>query len=76
MRSSIEDFKTGWYGVNIGLDETDIDKLIEFLQELKKDNSYHFHLFSTAFDSEKGGVADIQFSWKSESEISNMEIGG
>lgn len=76
MKSSIEDFETGWYGIYLALDEDDIDKLIELLKVLKEDNSYHFHLFSTAFDNEPGGIADIQFSRKMESEPSNLKIGG
>jgi len=75
MKSSIEDFGTGWYGLSLGLDDDDIDKLIEFLQKLKSDGSYHFHMFSTEFDSEPGGVADIQFTKKTDNEESNMDIG-
>ena len=75
MKSSIEDFETGWYGMKLRLDISDIDKLIEYLQLLKKDDKYHFHMFSSAFEEDSGGVADIEFSRKTDSEISNMEIG-
>ncbi len=75
MKSSIEDFKTGWYGITIGVDISDIDKLIEYLQLLKQDDSYHFHAFSTAFDTDEEGVADIQFVRKLDTEVSNMDIG-
>lgn len=76
MKSTIEDFRTGWYGVHIRVNEGDIDKLIEYLQLLKEDESGHFHLFSTAFDTELGGIADIQFTRRDPSEKSNMDIGG
>ena len=76
MRSSIENFGTGWYGIHIGLDCADIDILIELLQALKKDKDFHFHMFSTAFDVDPTGIADIQFARKDASEGSNMEIGG
>jgi len=75
MKSSIEDFGTGWYGLSFGLDENDIDQLIEFLNILKSDRSYHFHMYSTTSDTDSGGIADIQFSRKIASETSNMDIG-
>ena len=76
MKSSIKNFDTGWYGLNISLSECDIENLIEYLQLLKNDHSYHFHLYSTAFDTDSGGVADIQFTREIESEKSNMKVGG
>jgi hypothetical protein len=76
MKSSIEDFRTGWYGLKLHLDLNDIDRLLELLVLLKDDKNYHFHIFSTAFDDEAGGVADIEFCRKDESEKSNMDIGG
>ena len=75
MKSSLEDFETGWYGMKVRLDIADIDKLIEYLQLLRKDDEYHFHIFSTAFEKNSGGISDVEFSRKIDSEISNMEIG-
>jgi len=76
MKSSIEDFGTGWYGMTIQLGKDDIDKLIECLQLLKQDEGFHFHMFSTAFETEIGGIADIEFSQSSSKDTSNMDIGG
>ena len=75
MKSEIVDFGTGWYGLKIRLNEPEIDKLIDFLGMLKADEGYHFHLFSTVFDTVKGGVADIEFSRKTHFDFSDLEIG-
>lgn len=75
MRTTIKDFGTGWFDVAISLDSGDIDKLIDFLVILKEDPNYHFHLYSTAFDKQKGGVSDIQFFRAPDKEETNMDIG-
>lgn len=75
MKSSIESFGTGWYGIHIRLDKNDIDKLIDYLQTLQQDDSYHFHLYSIAMDTEPTGIADIQFARLLENDKSNMDIG-
>ncbi|MCP4488452.1 MAG: hypothetical protein GY820_14185 [Gammaproteobacteria bacterium] len=75
MKSSIEDFKTGWYGVKLRLGAEDIDSLIDYLQMLKDDETYHFHIFSNGAESETSGIADIEISRKAGTEDSNMYIG-
>ena len=76
MNASIEDFGTGWYGIHLRIRESDIDALVEQLLLLKLEPEHHFHAYSTAFDSEPGGVADIAFYRDDQGGDGNMEIGG
>ena len=71
MRSDIEDFKTGWYGLTLGLRESEIDELISTLQDLKKYKT-HFHLRSE-FEG-KGGVGDIEIYYQSEEVQDNLKL--
>ncbi len=60
MNVTIEDFNTGWFGLEIGLTDSDITTLIDCLTELRSTRS-HFHARSR-FEGE-GGVGDIEFAW-------------
>ena len=71
MNVNLEDFKTGWYGVTIGLNTQEIDRLIDALTAIKKDKS-HFHLRSE-FDGD-GGVGDIEIYWEENDISSNMTL--
>lgn len=71
MRVEIEDFKTGWYGIAIGMDNDQIEKMIGALKRLQKTKE-HFH-FRSDFKGERG-VADIEFYLMKNGSKSNMEI--
>ncbi len=71
MRSEIEDFKTGWYGISLGLKPDEIDQLIIALQELKKRKN-HFHLRSDLKGS--GGIGDIELYLQTEDKPSDLTI--
>ena len=59
MYVELEDFKTGWYQIYVGIRKNEIAQLIDFLKELQQDESKHFHIFS---DYEReGGIGDIEF---------------
>jgi len=58
MNVVIEDFKTGWFGLSIGLKPKEIDFMIESLQHIKAHPEHHFHAHSE-FKGD-GGVADMQ----------------
>ena len=60
MNASIEDFKTGWFGLQISITEAEIPIMIERLKWLQQARS-HFHLRSD-FTGE-GGVGDVEFYW-------------
>jgi hypothetical protein len=43
MQASIEDFKTGWYGVTLGFKKSEIDVLVAGLVKLRDQETSHFH---------------------------------
>jgi len=71
MQANLEDFKTGWYGITLGIKPIEIDQLIAALQELKKEKT-HFH-FRSDFDG-LGGIGDIEFYFQTEDQKSNLNI--
>ena len=73
MNVELEDYETGWYGIKIGIKESEIDIMIERLKSLKKEKDRHFHL-SSSFE-EEGGVADIEFFFQRDGN-DNMWISG
>ena len=71
MHVEIEDFKTGWYGLTIGLKKNEINQLISALKALqKKDN--HFHIRGDY--NGPGGVGDIEFYIQDENQQNNLEF--
>ena len=58
MNVTIEDFKTGWFGLLVGITDAEIPVLIERLNRLQQSRS-HFHLRSDFTGS--GGVGDVEF---------------
>ena len=74
MHTELEDWKNGWYGVQLGLTTKEIDVLIELLQMLKVEPDQHFHLSSAYKGS--GGLGDITVYVQDSSTPSNMESIG
>ncbi len=70
MQISIEDFKTGWYGITLGLKKSEIDSFIQNLIHLRDEKFEHFHGRSL-FD-ETCGIADIEFHLAVEESKDNM----
>ncbi len=58
MQTSLDDFKTGWYGITLGLKASEIDSLIENLLLLRENKSGHFHARSDFKGT--GGIGDIE----------------
>lgn len=71
MQADLDDFKTGWYGVLLGLKEEEIDHLVEALQDLKRYKT-HFH-FRGDFKGD-GGIGDIELYYQTDNQPSNMEL--
>ncbi|HTZ41487.1 MAG TPA: hypothetical protein VMB77_15135 [Syntrophales bacterium] len=69
MYVEIEDFKTGWYGITVGLSKAEINKLIERLEFLRDNNDQHFHIRSNYEGI--GGVGDIEIYFQKNA-IDNM----
>ena len=70
MYTELEDWKNGWYGVQLGISMEEIDVLIKRLEMLKAEPNQHFHLSSTYQDS--GGLGDITVYLQNRSQPSNM----
>lgn len=73
MNIQIEDFKTGWYGISIGIKPAEIAQLINQLTLLGNSPQQHFHIASK-FEG-VGGIADVEF-YVQEDESDNMLITG
>ncbi|MEM7279924.1 MAG: hypothetical protein AAF385_17610 [Pseudomonadota bacterium] len=71
MKSNIEDFNTGWYGISLGLTESEIDDFIAVLQELKSEKT-HFH-YRSDYEG-NGGIGDIEVYVREYEEPANMEL--
>ena len=74
MHSKIDDWKNGWFGVELGLKKEEIPRVISLLQMLQEDSDQHFHLTSDYKGS--GGLGDIMVYVQPPDEISNMESTG
>ncbi len=74
MRATIEDFKTGWFGIGLGIKKSELDLLIQRLETLKNNPDLHFHLGSTYSGS--GGVGDIEVYVEPEGSEDNLTMTG
>jgi hypothetical protein len=72
MHVEIKDWKNGWYGIDIGLAEQEIDQLIHLLNMIKEDPEQHFHISSD--DSGEDGVGDIEIYIKEADTPDNMAL--
>ncbi len=72
MKIQLEDFKTGWYSLALGLKENDIDQLIDFLKQLKEKKS-HIHIVCS---SEAPGLENLEIHYADETENSNAIFAG
>lgn len=70
MKLDLEDFNTGWYGVQFGIKENEIDYFIECLKKLRTQS--HFHLRSD-FDRE-GGIGDVEIYLQSDDTENNINL--
>lgn len=70
MHTKIEDWKNGWFGLELGIAAHEIDSLIAQLTMLKSDHDQHFHISSDYKGA--GGVGDIMIYVQSADEVSNM----
>jgi hypothetical protein len=72
MNVEIEDFKTGWFGISIGMTPQDINRLIKRLESLKQHPKNHFHIFSDCEGD--GGVADIEIYLQGADQADNVTL--
>jgi hypothetical protein len=71
MNIQIEDFKTGWFGISIGIKGPEIDLFIDALNNLKR-GSNHFHVRSNY--EGQAGVGDIEIYMEDESASDNAVL--
>lgn len=71
MQAKLEDFATGWFGLEVGLSDQDIALLIDKLNALRSSKG-HFHARSDF--SGTPGIGDIEFYWVESSADSNLVI--
>ena len=74
MHAKLEDWKNGWFGVELGIAPHELDQLIRLLQMLKAEPDQHFHLSSDYSGSE--GLGDITFYVQPPDEPDNMLTSG
>ena len=74
MRIYLEDFKTGWYEISLGVKKTEIDNLIDRLHDLKKGDIDHFHITNN-FEGEGGILWTILFLLLLLALLSQLNIG-
>lgn len=72
MKTTIEDFETGWFGISMGIKKSEIDILIEGLQSLKSNKTQHFHIVSNY--EGQGGIGEIEVYVQDESSQDNTVI--
>lgn len=70
MKTKLENWNNGWFGVELGIKRNEIDRLIGLLEMLKNDPDQHFHI-SSEYKGD-GGLGDIEVYVQEESEESNM----
>ncbi len=70
----MDDSKTGWYGIAIGIGPDEIDLLIERLIFIKNKRDQHFHI-SSDYEGE-GGIGDVEIYLMEENQKNNMFITG
>ena len=73
MYVGIEDWKNGWFEVEIGIDPKEIDILIDRLKMIRDDHEQHFHITREIW--EEKGVGKLTFYIRQEKEEHNMSLG-
>jgi hypothetical protein len=68
MLITLEDWKNGWYGVDLGFDGDEIEALIELLEMIKDDANRHFHASSEY--KEASGIGQVTF-WQKTTDVPN-----
>ncbi len=74
MRSEIENWNNGWYGVRLELSIAEIDRLIGLLTNIRNDPEQHFHMTSDYAGS--GGLGNIEVSVAEANSNSDMSVNG
>jgi hypothetical protein len=74
MRGELQDWKNGWYGLELGISLAEIDSLIELLQMIRNAPEQHFHISSDYKGT--GGLGDIEIFVLPAGQSHNMSLSG
>ena len=72
MRSQLQDWKTGWYGIWFGLKKSEARKMRELLGKLLDGELDHIH-FRGDFDGD-GGIGDVEFGLIGDEEGDDLSL--
>jgi hypothetical protein len=72
MRSQLNDWKNGWFGLELAMSPEEIEGLIVLLQDLLADPDQHFHI-SSEYEG-TSGLGDILLSVKTPEEPDDIYI--
>jgi hypothetical protein len=61
MRAEIEDWKNGWFGIELGIGAEELNRFIELLRMLEREPDQHFHIFSDYKGADEIGSIRISF---------------
>lgn len=75
MKVKLNDFGTGWFAVELGITESEINQLISNLQSLKEKKFDHFVLANNS-DEGSQGIENIEIYLSGDNEKNNMVILG
>ena len=70
----MNEFKKGWYGIEMEISVREIDELVSLLKMIKDDPEQHFHISRENGDT--GRIADIEISSMAVDREHNMLIMG
>jgi hypothetical protein len=73
MHAKLNDWKNGWFGVELGIRRGEIDNFIALLQMIKADPDQHFHLSS---DYKAEGLGDVEIYVQPEDVADNLTASG
>lgn len=73
MYGKLNDWKNGWFGIELSLNSVEIEQLIDALKMLQTDSDQHFHISSDYVGS--GGIGDIEISVSQSDSVNNLHIG-
>jgi hypothetical protein len=73
MDAKLEKFDSGWVGLSLTLDVSEIEALMIRLQKLSSGEIGHFHIRNDDFSAEEG-VADIEISMSADMGHGSLSI--
>ncbi len=73
MKVNMNDFGTGWFGVEVGVKKEEIDQLIKLLSELKEGHFDHFTIANKS-ETQPSGIENFEIFLIDKRNEDNMQI--